>query len=267
MPRYRHDLQLAWRDLVEAARQWAMIVQLGWHDVRQRYRRSTLGPLWLTVSIAVQVAALGLVYGRLFHLDAATYLPHLAVGMTVWALIAGMINDGCLCFIAAEGFLKQVAMPKSVFPARVVLRSLITFGHDAVIVLAVLLIFKPLFGWSALLALVGLLLLAINGLWVGLMLGTLCARFRDLPPIIASVLQVAFFITPVIWQPQTLTGDWALLLRLNPFASFLTLIRNPLLGEPVGYSSWVIVLFVTLVGWTGAFLLFTRFRARITYWL
>jgi ABC-type polysaccharide/polyol phosphate export permease len=244
-----------------------MIVQLSWHDVRQRYRRSTLGPLWLTVSIAVQVAALGLVYGRLFHLDAATYLPHLAVGMTVWALIAGMINEGCLCFITAEGFLKQVAMPKSVFPARVVLRSLITFGHDAIIVLVVLLILTPLFGWSALLALVGLLLLAVNGLWAGIMFGTLCARFRDLPPIIASVLQVAFFITPVIWQPQTMTGSWALLLRLNPFASFLALIRNPLLGEPVAYSNWLIVLAITLVGWTGAFLLFTRFRARITYWL
>jgi lipopolysaccharide transport system permease protein len=267
LPRHRRDLHLAWRDLAGAIQHWPMIVHLSWNDVRQRYRRSTLGHFWLTISVGVQIAALGLVYGRLFHANAAEYLPNLAIGMTCWALIAGMINEGCLCFIAAEGFLKQVALPKSLFPARVVLRCLIGFAHDVVIVIAVVLIFSPPLGWGATLAPVGLLLLALNGLWMGLLLGLLCTRFRDLPPIVASILQIAFFITPVIWQPAALTGSWRLLLDLNPFASFLSLIRDPLLGLPIGPTVWSVAVAVTMIGWAGTFLLFSRYRARVTYWL
>ena len=264
---YRSGMRFARCDLMAAVERWPLILYLSWHDIRQRYRRSTLGPLWLTVSVAVQIAALGLVYGRLFHLDSATYLPYLATGLTVWALIAGMINDGCFCFIAAEAYLKQSALPKAIFPARVVLRSVICFGHDAVIVLVVLLVYSSPVGWGALLALLGLVILALNGLWIGLLMGILCTRFRDLPPIVASMLQVAFFITPVIWHPQSLAGQWSLLLRTNPFAIFLSLIRDPLLGTPVALSVWVVALAVTALGWFAAFVMFARFRARITYWL
>ena len=267
LPGRRRDFELAWQDLLETARHWPLIVSLSWQDVRQRYRRSTLGPLWLTVSMAVQIGALGLVYGELFHVNLAMYLPHLAVGMTVWSKIATIFTDGCLCFIMAESYLKQAPLPKAIFPARVVLRSLITFAHDVVIVLIVLLIYEPPSSGSVLVALLGLAVLAVNGIWVGLLLGLLCTRFRDLPPIVASVLQVAFFLTPVIWLPSTLSGSWSLLLQLNPFASFLSLVRDPLLGQAPGLSAWLVCLAVTAAGWTIAFLMFARFRARITYWL
>jgi ABC-type polysaccharide/polyol phosphate export permease len=261
------DLHLAWRDLVAAGRRWPLIAYLAWHDIRARYRRSVLGPSWLTISVAVQIGALGLVYGSLFHMDVAKYLPHLAASMTVWALMASMIIEGCNSFIASESFLKQGALPKAMFPARVVLRSLVNFGHDLIIVVIVLAIWPPAFGWATLLVFPGLAFLALNGLWVGLLVGMLCARFRDLPPIVASTMQVAFFITPVIWIPNSLTGHAATLLALNPFAVFLSLVRDPLLGEAVPLGRWAIVLAVTLFGWALAFAVFARFRARITYWL
>ncbi len=266
-PGRRRNLTLAWRDLVDGARHWPLIVSLSWQDVRQRYRRSMLGPLWLTVSMAVQIGALGLVYGQLFHVDMSTYLPHLAVGMTVWSKIATMITEGCLCFIAAESYLKQAPMPKSIFPARVVLRSLITFGHDIVIVLIVLAIYDPPGAGGILAAVFGLAVMTFNGLWVGLLLGMLCTRFRDLPPIVASVLQVAFFVTPVIWLPATLSGRWSLLLQLNPFAAFLALVRDPLLGHAPPLHTYAVCLAASLIGWAIAFLMFARYRARITYWL
>lgn len=268
LPRgWRRDISLAWLDLQGAGQRWSLITHLSWQDIRQRYRRSTLGPIWLTISVAVQIGALGLVYGRLFHSDLAAYLPHLAASMTVWVLIAAMINDGCNCFIAAEGFLKQSPLPKSMFPARVVLRSLIVYAHDLGIVLIVLMIYQPPTSWAAVLALPGLVLLALNGLWIGLLMGILCTRFRDLPPVVASVIQVAFFVTPVIWQPHSLTGTAALVLRFNPFAVFLSLVRDPLIGVPVPLSAWFIAVGMTIVGWLIAFAMFARYRARITYWL
>ena len=100
-----------------AAERWPLIVHLGWQDIRQRYRRSTLGPSWLTISLAVQVATMGFVYGGLFRLDVSIYLPHLAAGITIWALMSSMITEGCNCFIASEAYLKQLALPKAIFPA------------------------------------------------------------------------------------------------------------------------------------------------------
>ena len=261
------DLRLAWRDLNAAARRWPLIVHLSWNDIRQRYRRSTLGPLWLTISVAVQIGALGFVYGGLFKLDLTNYLPHLAAGMTVWALIAGMINEGCSCFISAEAYLKQAPLPKSMFPARVVLRCLFNFCHDIVIVLVVLLIYLPSANLGMVLVIPGLFVLALNGLWVGLLMGMLCTRFRDLPPIVASVIQVAFFITPVIWVPNSLSGHAATLLAFNPFAVFLSLARDPLVGQATPLSHWLVALAITVCGWMVAFIAFARFRARITYWL
>ncbi len=265
--RMRRDLRLAWLDLATAAKRWRLTVHLAWLDVRQRYRRSVLGPIWLTVSVAFQIAAMGLVYGELFHQDVSHYLPRLAFGLTMWGLISSMVADGCMCFILAESFLKQEALPKSMFPARVVLRSLMVFAHNLVVLLVVIVIFLPLPGWIALLALPGLALIAINGMWVGLVVGLLCTRFRDLPPIVGSFMQVAFFLTPVIWVPETLHGKWWWLVSLNPFASFLSIVTDPLLSVPTPASNWLLALVVTLAGWTTAMLLFGRFRARITYWL
>jgi len=107
----------------------------------------------------------------------------------------------------------------------------------------------------------------IQSLASGLLMGLLCARFRDLSPIVTSVMQVAFFITPVIWIPKSLPGYAASLLTFNPFAVFLSLVRDPLMGQPVPLTYWLIALAITVGGWTVAFLAFARFRARITYWL
>ncbi len=261
------DVRLAWRDLTAARTRWPLIVYLAWHDVRARYRRSVLGPSWLTISIAVQIAALGFVYGGLFRIETSDYLPHLAAGMTVWALMAGMINEGCTCFINSESYLKQGALPKTMFPARVVLRCFFNFAHDVIIVVIVLAIFPVALGWETAMALPGLVLLAANGFWVGLLVGLLCTRFRDLPPIVGSVVQVAFFLTPVIWVPGALTGHAATILALNPFALFLSLVRDPLLGQGVPAVRWLIALAVTAGGLGLAFAVFARFRARITYWI
>jgi lipopolysaccharide transport system permease protein len=267
IPTRKGNYALAWHDLVDAARHWRLIVHLAWQDVRQRYRRSMLGPLWLTVSVAVQIGSLGLVYGELFHLDLKTYLPHLAVGLTVWAMFSTTINDSCLCFIAAESFLKQVALPKAIFPARVVLRSLVTFAHDVVILVIVLAIYSPPPPLGVLLSLLGIAVFALNGLWIGMLFGMASARFRDLSPIVGSVMQVAFFLTPVMWLPGAIQGRLAALLALNPFAAFLSIVRDPLFGQPPTLMTWIIVILVTILGWSLAFVMFARFRGRVTYWL
>lgn len=246
-----------------AAHLWSL---LGWQDVRRRYRRSTLGPFWLTISMGVLVAALGMLYSTLFKLDVADYLPYVAVGFIAWSLVSGLIADGCTAFIDAGIIIKQVELPLSIHVYRVVWRNVIVFAHNAVIFFVVAGVFLIWPGWIGLLALPGLALLCLNGVWAGLLLGLVSARFRDVPQITASVVQVGFFLTPIIWKPELLAGRTEIL-DFNPFYHVLELIRAPLLGHPPGLLSWLAVLGITLAGWLLTLYMFSRYRRRIAYWV
>ncbi len=256
---------LAVLDIVQGAHAFHLWGLLGWQDIRRRYRRSKLGPFWLTITMAILVAALGTLYGALFKFEAAEYVPFLALGFIIWALLSRLITEGCSAFISAESIIKQVSLPLSVHVYRVVWRNLIIFGHNAVIFVIVAVVFSVKPGWAGLLALPGLVLLCVNGIWVGLFLGIVSARFRDVPPIVGSVMRIAFFMTPIIWMPTLLSGR-AAFLDFNPFFHFVEVIRAPLLGHMPGLVSWCAVLGITFGGWLLTFALFRRYRRRIAYW-
>ena len=257
---------LALRDIAEGARAFRLWGSLGWLDIRQRYRRSTLGPFWLTISMGALVGGLGMLYAGLFRMDVADYLPFVAAGLILWGLISGLITEGCEAFIRAEDLIKQVNTPLSVHVYRVVWRNVIVFAHNVVIYVAAAVWFSIQPGWAGLLILPGLALLCLNGVWMGLLLGLVSARFRDVPQIAASVVQLAFFLTPIIWKPELLP-ERAFILNLNPFFHLLELVRAPALGQAPGLVSWLAVAGITLGGWLVTLLMHRRYRWRIAYWV
>jgi ABC-type polysaccharide/polyol phosphate export permease len=111
-----------------------------------------------------------------------------------------------------------------------------------------------------------LVILTINGIWVSILLGMVSARYRDVPPIVMSFVQVIFFVTPIFWPPEAM-GIWMQALPLNPLFAAVDVVRAPLLGgAPLTYS-WAVLLIVTAVGCLGTFGLFAKFRPRIAYWI
>jgi ABC-type polysaccharide/polyol phosphate export permease len=216
------------------------------------------------------VAMMSILYGRLFKLPQDVYIPFLASGMIIWALIASLLNEGCTSFMAADSLIKQVRMPLTLHVCRMVWRNVIVFLHNGVILVPVWIIFdRPIGLIEVLAALAALALIAVNGLWVGIVLGALCARFRDVGQIIANLVQVVFFVTPIMWLPSILEGRgiawW--LVEVNPFFHFIETVRAPLLGDPVPYVSWGVVCGVTLAGALLGMAMLGRFRDRIAYWL
>ena len=253
-------------DLIDGLRSWRIWGLLGWEDIRQRYRRSTLGPLWLTISMGAMVVGMGFLYSGLFRTDVSDYLPFLTLGFIIWGLISGFVSDGCRVFIQAEPIIKQVQLAISVHVYRMLWRHLIIFAHNIVIFVLVAMIFSLWPGWAGPLVVPGLLILFINGLWVGVLLGLISARFRDVPQIIGSVLQVAFFLTPIIWKPEHLPArSW--FVDLNPFYHFVEIVRAPLLGQALSLRTWATTLLVTAAGWSVTFIVYCLYRRRIAYWL
>lgn len=245
---------------------WPLWVRLGWQDVMLRYRRSMIGPFWLTISMGIMVLSMGLVYGELFGMEVSRYLPFLTIGFLVWGLITAVLNEGCQTFIESEGIIRQIDLPLSMFPLRVIWRNLIIFLHNAVIYVVVVVVFDVTLNGSLLLVIPGLLLLLANALWSATLLGILSARFRDLPQIVASILQVAFFITPIIWMPEA-AHKRPLLIEANPFYHFIELLRAPMLGHAPTLANWSVAIAITLLGWGGTFLFYRRFHGRIAYWV
>jgi ABC-type polysaccharide/polyol phosphate export permease len=266
-PRMAEHISLALIDLERGMGDWRKWLMLGLNDIRQRYRRSRLGQFWITLSMAIQIVSLGLVYSYLFRAPIHEYLPYLAVSLVVWNLISTIVTEACAAFTSAEGYLRQVPMPRSVFVHRMLVRNAVSLLHNALILPAVFLWFGVSLTWSLPLALVGVAIWIVNGIWIGLLLGTICARFRDLPQIINSLMQVVFFVTPVMWRPSQIPPEIGWFITINPFANFLALIRDPLLGTTPSAGAWAAACLVTLGGCAVTLPIFARFRARIVYWL
>jgi ABC-type polysaccharide/polyol phosphate export permease len=131
----------------------------------------------------------------------------------------------------------------------------------------VLLLTPHLVGLATLLVLPGLALLALNGVWITLLLGMACLRFRDIQQLVTSVIQIAMFVTPIFWPIDQLGGTVRLVfVHLNPLYHCIDVVRAPLLGAVPAPRSYIAVAAVAALGWTATFVLFGRFRERIPYW-
>ena len=247
-------------------RSWLWI-NLAHQDLKLRYRGSILGPFWQTITTGVMVGSMGFIYAKLFHMKLENYLPLLAVGLVFWQFTSGMITEGCGTFYSAQTIIQQVKLPFSLHAYRLVYRNLLILGHNFVIIPIVLIIFPQPIVWPRLLELgPGLGLILLDGVWISILLGMISARFRDVPPIVASIVQVVFFITPIFWSANGL-GPHRWLADYNPIYAAIDVLRAPLLGQPPERHSWLILVLVTLLGCAGTFAFFARFRARITFWV
>jgi lipopolysaccharide transport system permease protein len=99
------------------------------------------------------------------------------------------------------------------------------------------------------------------------LLGAIAARFRDVPMIIASIMQISFFITPVMWRPDQLTERAQWLVHLNPLASYLEILRQPLLGHTASLQAWLTACAMLCVLGIAFVALYRHVRRRIVYWL
>jgi ABC-2 type transport system permease protein/lipopolysaccharide transport system permease protein len=253
-------------DLLDGlSRSW-LWTTLAHHDLRLRYRGSILGPFWQTITTGVMIGAMGFIYAELFHTPLEDYLPLLAAGLVFWQFTSGMITEGCTTFYSVQGVIQQVKLPFSLHAYRLVYRNVLILLHNLVIIPIVFAIFPQPMAWPQVFQLgPGLALILLNGVWVSILLGMISARFRDVPPIVGSIVQVVFFITPIFW-PAAALGANRWLAEFNPIYAAIDVMRAPLLGQPTEPYSWLILVMVTVLGCAGTFAFFARFRARIAYW-
>jgi ABC-2 type transport system permease protein/lipopolysaccharide transport system permease protein len=258
--------RLALADIVDGIVRWPLWVKLGWNDILKRYRRSVLGPFWLTASMGMMITVLGVLYASLFNTPVQDFLPYLCVGILVWTLVSSFLVESGTLFSGAESFIKQVRLPFSVYVYQSTWSKLIIFAHNLIIYGVVLAYFRIWPGATALLAIPGLMLVVFNGAVASLSIGVMSARFRDIPQFISSIVQLLFFVTPVMWHPGLLRQH-RFLLDWNPFYHLLEIVRQPMLGSSPTAENYVAVLLSSLLNIAVCSAIFVRFRSRIAYWI
>jgi ABC-type polysaccharide/polyol phosphate export permease len=258
----------ALEDLAQGFLKFELWGRIGWLEVKRRYRRTMLGPFWSSATLAVYTIAVGIVGAGLWHQDVRDYLPYLASGMIVWTLISIIITEACTLFVAGHALFRNVKFEYSVLAYALVWRNFVVFAHNvAVYALIVLVLKSSLLSPMTLMAIPGLFLILANGVWIALLAGMLCLRYRDVQPMVQTAIQILMLITPIFWLPDTLVGSLRLVfVQLNPIYHLIDIVRAPLLAQSPTLSSYFFVMAMTIVGWVITYVIFRKFRDRISYW-
>jgi ABC-type polysaccharide/polyol phosphate export permease len=258
--------EIAASEIFDGFGAWRVWMILGWDDIRQRYRRSILGPFWITLSMGIFIFLLGVIYGRLFHMDLSTYMPYLSVGYIVWGFISTVTSDSCGAFHEGARIIKQIKLPFTTYVFRVIWRNFIVFLHTIVIFIPVAIYFKVMPDWYTLLAIPGLLLVIVNVTWVAATLAIVSTRYRDIQPIIGTIVQLMMFATPIMWLASSL-GNATIVAEVNPIYHLIEIVRSPMLGAAPELRSWMVAGGLAVAGSLLASGLLVSKSRRIVFWL
>ena len=255
-------------DINRGTRHWPIWWSLTLQQVRSAYRRTRLGPWWITAQMIVFVAGLSLLFGTLLHQELATFVPYVTAGFISFSWMTGMIQGGATCLIDNASAIRTVPGPMSNYALRNLAGNTIQFGHDAIVIIAVIVIFRVPLTWSVVFVPLAVLAICINGIAIGLWLGPVVARYRDVGQIVTSIVRVLFFFTPVFWVATDITHkQLTLLAGWNPLAYLLEFFRAPLLGQNPSQLAMTGVTVITIINILLGVLTFSRTRNRIAYWV
>ena len=241
--------------------------RLAWRDVRRRYTGSVLGSVWLVANAALVIAALCFVFARPLAPRWHGYVPYVAIGIVLWQFVQTTLNEAGTLFVSHAETVRNVPLPLSIHPLRATTRNLIVLAHNIPVVAVVLLVFGDRPGWAALTVIPALALLAVIAFSATLLFGLVGARFRDVPPVIANLTQLLFFLTPIFWLPAMLGVGRAKLVVLNPAFAAIDIVRAPLLGELPQPTSWPIALASSAILGGLALVTFRAMRPHVAYWV
>lgn len=260
--------EAARKDILSAFANIESSVSLAWWDIKMRYKRTLLGPFWITISTGVFVFSLGLLYSQIFGSEINEYLPYLAAGFVVWNLMAQSVTESPAIFIGSRSIISSMQVPLLTHIVRHVSRHTIIFIHTLIIIICVELYVGIRPNLMMLLAIPGLILLVLNVFWMSWLLALLGARYRDISPVLASIFQLMFFLTPIIWQRSVIQMDNSkILIEGNPFYHLVNIVRAPILGKPPDPLNYYVAIGLFSVGSVIAYFMFLKYRRRVAYWI
>lgn len=259
-------LRTVWQDFTAALQRREALIYFGVDDVRQQYKRTFLGPIWLTFSTGAWVLAMALVMASLFNQSLADFLPRTMAGMFVWTFFALAILDGANVFVIAAPLINSTRLPLFFYPLRALVRYVVLYAHYLAICLVMMIILGHVPGLLALLVIPALCIHVATAFGLVLITGLINTRYRDMLPIAGVMCQLMPLLTPIAWQRDMLK-KYVWIADANPFYHLIQIVRAPLMGELPATLSYL-VSFATMAGaLTVGLLIYRRVRYHVIFWV
>jgi lipopolysaccharide transport system permease protein len=235
------------------------------NDLRSRFARSKLGALWMVLQPLAQVAIYALVLSRIMAAklpgidNRYAYVIYLMAGMVAWSLFAEVVTRSLTMFVDNGNLMKKMAFPRVCLPIIIGGSSLV----NNLLLLATAIGVFLLIGHPPTLAMLWLpLLIGINlafGLGIGLILGVLNVFVRDVAQVMTVVLQLLFWLTPIVYMPSIIPDRLRAVLEFNPMMHMVVAFQNVLLyGRAPGINGMIVLAVASTILLLFALALFRR---------
>lgn len=236
-------------------------------EIKTKYKRTIIGPFWMSIGTGIIVTGMGVIWGAIFHMSLSEFLPYIALGLIFWTFISSILAESCTTFISNSDIIHNTKLPLIIYVIILVSRNFIVLLHNMVVFILIFIACKQTLSLKNILFIPGLILLVLNTIWASLFISIMATRFRDITPVIAYSLMLIMMATPVVWRTDMLTGSHKLLADLNPLTHFLRIVRDPLLNLTPPLISYSVVSLVLIVGTFFTLWVYKNYMNRIIYWL
>lgn len=235
--------------------------------MKNQYRRTVLGPWWVTLQSTMYVVGIAVLFSQLQHEPLRAFLPFVSFGYMFFLLLSSLIDGAARVFTGASSTITSSRQPLLGLVLRDVTFTFLVFGHNALVLVALYAFGLVTPSVNLLLVIPLLAVVALNGVALACWLGPLVARFRDVGPAVSSVLTVLIFFTPVFYKSRGLTGVAAVVVQANPLAYFINALRDAALGQVPVIKDLIVIGGFTAANVVLAMVIFSTVRSRIPYWV
>jgi ABC-type polysaccharide/polyol phosphate export permease len=261
--------KLAFQDLSSAFKMNELSLSLAWTEVRLKYIRTKIGPFWETLSLAILLFTLAVLWSKLWKIEINEYLPHLVSGMIIWRYMALIITDGCLIFTRHDYIFKSVPMPFSVLVIKHIYAGIFLFLHHLPIIIIFNLILKLDFITINLFYLIySVPIFLITSYSAIIILAITSTRFRDIHSLTASLVSVLVFFTPIFWTIDQM-GEIGRKYFVTPniIYHYIEIFRKPLIGHSPNFFSVIFTFIFTILIFIFSMYLLNKYKKRIIFWI
>lgn len=253
-------------DMLQSAKLKHIWTTLAISEIKSSYKKTKLGPLWITLSTTILLFSMGPLYSTIFKSDFKTYFVYLGCGFIFWAFIKDTILESANEYINSQGYILSQPYPLSIYIFKCILKNIITFFHNFIVIIFIVIFYSDNLTFLNLLIFgFGFFINILILFFIGLSVSVVCLRFRDILNIIQNIFTVLFFLTPILWMPSLLENKTYFIYG-NIFFSMIDIMRSPLIGNGLPRLSFIICIFFLLLSILLSAYLFGKYKNKIALW-
>lgn len=266
MTNFRSDFSIFLNDVKVLFSHSDMIFNLALEDLRDRYRKSYIGIIWITLSFVLFIGVKLLIFSRLNSNPDVNFGVSLVVGFGTWLFISSTITEGANAFNSNKTWILSCSMPYMSYIYQNTVRNFVNWLLIVAGMIPLLLLFGLNLSFSLISIIPAVALMVLASVWSSMFLAPLSTYSKDFNHLLTTFMRIMFFATPIIWVP----GNDPMLLfvaSINPFYHFIELIRAPILNQEIAWQSWLVVALITPIGFLMGALSYVCSRRHVPFWI